>query len=325
MALGRYLVQRIIFLIFTFLILLVLNFMLPRALPGSPISRFVNPLMTPAIQQQILASFGLTKPLYVQFVLYLRGTFAGNFGISFMYYPTPVRLILEQRLPWTVFLVGSATIISSLIGIFLGLMSGWRSESKTDSSIILSSMFLRSIPTFWLGLILLIAFAVTWRIFPVSGYFSTSVALGQSNSLQELESIVSHSVLPIVTLSAYLVGQNVLIMRAATLGILGEDFVQTLHAVGYSNRTIVYGHVMKNAFLPMLTNIGIQMGFIASGAVLVETVFTYPGTGLLIYQAVLARDYPTLQGAFFVLTVTVLVAVFIADLLNSVLDPRIRR
>ena len=325
MALKRFLIQRTIVLLFSLVILLILNFMLPRALPGSPIARFINPIMTPAIQQQILASFGLTKPLYVQFWLYLQGTFTGNFGVSFLYYPTPVRAILEQRLPWTIFLVGTATIISSLIGIFLGLISGWRGESKTDSSIVMSAMFLRSIPTFWLGLILLITFAVTWRIFPTSGYFSTSVALGQSNSLQVLGSVISHSVLPIVTLTAYLIGGNVLIMRASTLGVLGEDFVQTLHAVGYTNGKILYGHVMKNAFLPMLTNVGIQMGFIASGAVLVETVFSYPGMGLLIYEAVLARDYPTLQGAFFVLTVTVLIAVFVTDLLNSVLDPRIRR
>jgi peptide/nickel transport system permease protein len=114
-------------------------------------------------------------------------------------------------------------------------------------------------------------------------------------------------------------------MRASTLAVLNEDFVTTLNAEGYSDRTILYGHVMKNAFLPMLTNIGIQMGFIASGAVLVEAVFSYPGMGLLIYQASLARDYPTLQGAFFVLTITVLIAVFLADLLNSILDPRIKR
>jgi peptide/nickel transport system permease protein len=281
--------------------------------------------MTPAIQKQILASFGLNKPLYVQFWLYLVGTFTGNYGISFMYYPTPVSVVLEQRIPWTIFLVGTSTILSALIGIFFGLQSGWRANSKSDSGIVLTSMSLRSIPTFWLGLILLIVFAVTLRIFPTAGYFSVTFALGGGTFLQFLEDVIAHSVLPIVTLSAYLIGGNVLIMRASTMGVLGEDFIQTLHAEGYSDRRILYGHVMKNAFLPMLTNIGIQMGYVASGAVLVETVFSYPGMGLLIYQSVLSRDYPLLQGSFFILTVTVLVAVFIADLLNSVLDPRIRR
>ena len=281
--------------------------------------------MTPAIQKQILTSFGLNKPLYVQFWLYLVGIFTGNYGISFMYYPTPVLKVLEQRLPWTIFLVGTSTILSALIGIFFGLQSGWRANSKSDSGIVLSSMSLRSIPTFWLGLILLILFAVTWRIFPTAGYFSATFAVSGGSFLLFVQQVVSHSVLPIVTLSAYLIGGNVLIMRASTMGVLGEDFIQTLNAEGYSDRRILYGHVMKNAFLPMLTNVGIQMGYIASGAVLVETVFSYPGMGLLIYQSVLARDYPLLQGSFFVLTVTVLVAVFIADLLNSALDPRIRR
>jgi len=301
--------------------------MLPRALPGNPVSRFVNTgVFTPQIQQQVLASFGLKKPLYVQFWLYLTGTFTGNYGVSFLYYPTPVATILEQRLPWTLFLVGVSTILSALIGIFLGLQSGWKGNSKSDSSIVLSSMFLRSIPSFWLGLILLIYFAVDLRFFPTAGYFSTSVALNSGHSLTLfVEDVISHSVLPIATLTAYLVGGNVLIMRASTLSVLNEDFVITLNAEGYNDRKILYGHVMKNAFLPMLTNIGIQMGFIASGAVLVETVFSYPGMGLLIYQAVLARDYPSLQGAFFVLTIAVLIAVFITDLLNSVLDPRIRR
>jgi len=291
------------------------------------VERFVdNGVFTPQIQQQVLAQFGLTKPLYVQFWLYLVGTFSGNFGVSFQYYPISVAVILEQRLPWTIFLVGVSTIISALIGIFLGLQSGWRGNSKTDTSIVFSSMALRSIPTFWLGLILLIAFAVTWRLFPTAGYFSTNFAISSEGDIVALlESVISHSVLPIATLTAYLVGGNVLIMRASTLAVLNEDFVTTLYAEGYPDREILYGHVMKNAFLPMLTNIGIQMGFIASGAVLVEAVFSYPGMGLLIYQAVLARDYPSLQGAFFVLTVTVLIAVFLADLLNSFLDPRIRR
>ncbi len=304
----------------------MLNFLLPRALPGNPITRFISTgLFTPQAQQQVLASFGLTQPLYVQFWLYLKGTFTGNYGISFLYYPIPVATILAQRLPWTILLVGASTVLASVIGIFLGLISGWKGNSRADSSIVLSSMILRSIPTFWLGLVLLIIFAVDLRIFPTAGYFSTSFVLNSGSFLAYLSSVISHSILPVLTLTAYLVGGNVLIMRASTLAVLNEDFVVTLNAEGYTDRKILYGHVMKNAFLPMLTNIGIQMGFIASGAVLVETVYSYPGMGLLIYQAVLARDYPTLQGAFFVLTIAVLITVFATDILNSVLDPRIRR
>jgi peptide/nickel transport system permease protein len=201
----------------------------------------------------------------------------------------------------------------------LGLLAAWK-RGKVDSAAVYSSMALRSLPTFWLGLVLLILFGVTLKVFPTSGYFSTSLLTSGGGVLLFIQSLLYHSVLPIITLMAYLVGGNLLIMRASTLNTIREDYVTTLKAFGYDDGKIVYGHVLKNASLPMLTNIGIQMGYIVSGAVLVETVFSYPGMGLLVYQAVLARDYPTLQGSFFVLTLTTLV-----DLLYGLLDPRVRR
>ncbi len=303
---------------------MVLNFLIPRLMPGNPVSRFVNPLMSPAAQHQILEQFGLTKPLYVQFLLYLKGVFTGNFGLSFLYYPTPVSTLIVQRLPWTLFLTGTATVLAALIGMVLGLLAAWK-RGKVDSAAVYSSMALRSLPTFWLGLVLLILFGVTLKVFPTSGYFSTSLLTSGGGVLLFIQSLLYHSVLPIITLMAYLVGGNLLIMRASTLNTIREDYVTTLKAFGYDDGKIVYGHVLKNASLPMLTNIGIQMGYIVSGAVLVETVFSYPGMGLLVYQAVLARDYPTLQGSFFVLTLTTLVALLVVDLLYGLLDPRVRR
>lgn len=303
---------------------MVLNFLIPRLMPGNPVSRFVNPLMSPAAQHQILEQFGLTKPLYVQFLLYLKGVFTGNFGLSFLYYPTQVSTLIVQRLPWTLFLTGTATVLAALIGMVLGLLAAWK-RGKVDSAAVYSSMALRSLPTFWLGLVLLILFGVTLKVFPTSGYFSTSLLTSGGGVLLFIQSLLYHSVLPIITLMAYLVGGNLLIMRASTLNTIREDYVTTLKAFGYDDGKIVYGHVLKNASLPMLTNIGIQMGYIVSGAVLVETVFSYPGMGLLVYQAVLARDYPTLQGSFFVLTLTTLVALLVVDLLYGLLDPRVRR
>ncbi|BBD73558.1 peptide ABC transporter permease [Sulfodiicoccus acidiphilus] len=324
MAWRSYVVKRLTFFLYSFVILLVLNFLIPRLMPGNPVSRFVNPLMSPQAQRQILEQFGLTKPLYVQFLLYLRGVFTGNFGISFLYYPTPVSTLIAQRLPWTLFLTGTATVLAALLGMALGLLAAWH-RGKVDSASVFSSLVLRSTPTFWLGLVLLILFGVTLKVFPTSGYFSTSLLVSGGGVPAFVQSLLYHSFLPIVTLMAYLVGGNLLIMRASTLSTLKEDYVTTMRAFGYDDRRILYGHVLRNASLPMLTNIGIQMGYIVSGAVLVETVFSYPGMGLLVYQAVLARDYPTLQGAFFVLTVTTLVALLIVDLLYGVLDPRVRR
>lgn len=321
----RYLAQRSAFLLASFATVVALNFLLPRLMPGNPVTRFINPLMTPQVQREILSEFGLDRPLQEQFVLYLKGLFAGNYGVSFLYYPMPVFDVIMQRLPWTIFLVGSATLLSVLVGLFLGLLSAERRGSRTDSALVLASMALRSVPTFWLGLMLLIIFGVELRLFPTTGYFSTELKIAGASWGAYLLSVLYHSFLPILTLMAYLVGGNLLIMRASALSVLGEDFVLTLRAMGYPRRRILYGHVLKNAFLPMLTNIGIQMGFIVSGAVLVETVFSYPGMGLLIYQAVLARDYPTMHGAFFISAAAVLLAAFALDLLYLLLDPRIRR
>lgn len=293
-------------------------------MPGNPVSRFVNPLMSPKAQQQILKEFGLTKPLYIQFILYLKDIFTGNFGVSFLYYPTPVSTLIVQRLPWTLFLMGTATTFSAIIGIILGLIVAWK-QGKLDSTLTYLFITLRSIPTFWLGLIFLIMFGVVLKIFPTSGYFSTSLLITRAGIIPFIENVFSHSFLPIITLMAYLTGGNFLIMRASTITILREDFVVTLKAFGYDDKKILYGHVFKNASLPMITNIGIQLGYIVSGAVLVEAVFTYPGMGLLIYQAVLARDYPTLQGSFFILTLTTLIALLITDILYGLIDPRIRR
>jgi len=325
MALKGYLTQRLIFFTYSFIILLILNFLIPRLMPGNPVSRFVNPLMSPQAQHQILEQFGLTEPLYIQFILYIKETFTGNFGTSFLYYPTPVGSLIEQRLPWTLLLTGTATVLSALVGMVLGLISAWRANSKIDNLFVFLSMALRSIPTFWLGLVLLIFFGVTLRLFPTSGYFSTSFITYQGNVISFIGNVLYHSFLPLITLMAYLVGGNLLIMRASTISTLREDYVITLKAFGYDDRKILYEHVLKNAFLPMLTNIGIQMGYIVSGAVLVEAVFSYPGMGLLIYQAVLARDYPTLQGSFFILTVSTLVALLIVDSLYALFDPRVRR
>ncbi len=325
MAFKGYVVQRVLFFTYSFIILLLLNFLIPRFMPGNPVSRFVNPLMSPQAQHQILEQFGLTKPIYIQFILYVKNIFTGNFGISFLYYPTPVIDLIEQRLPWTLFLTGTATILSALIGIVLGLIAAWKENSKLDNMLVFISMMLRSIPTFWLGLVLLILFGVTLKLFPTSGYFSTSFIIYKSNVIVFIGNVLRHTFLPLITLMAYLIGGNLLIMRASTLSTLKEDYVTTLKAFGYNNRKILYSHVLKNASLPMLTNIGIQMGYIISGAVLVEAVFSYPGMGLLIYQAVLARDYPTLQGAFFILTLSVLIALLIVDILYGILDPRIRR
>lgn len=163
-----------LFFAYSFVFLLILNFLIPRLMPGNPVSRFVNPLMTPQAQHQILEQFGLTKPLYVQFILYLEGVFTGNFGVSFLYYPTPVSTLIAERLPWTLFLTGTATVLSALLGMFLGLIGAWK-RGKSDSAMVFSSLALRSVPTFWLGLVLLIGFGVSLKIFPTSGYFSTSL------------------------------------------------------------------------------------------------------------------------------------------------------
>lgn len=316
-----YVLNRMRLYIAAFFVVLIINFVIPRLMPGTPATQFVGPGFSEQARQEILREFGLTKPLWEQFVLYLVNTLTGNFGVSTSHYPTEVMTLIMNRLPRTLYLMSSAVVISIGAGIPLGAISAWNFGKRKDIFITQTSLFFRSIPSFWLGILLIFLFGYLIPIFPISGAVGTEIRL--SNLDEYLINLTWHTALPVATLTAYFLAGYVFLMRGSLLDVLPENYIKIAETKGLSDRRVLFNHAVPPAFPPVLTQLGFQIGRLIGGAVLIETVFGYPGIGNLMFQAVLARDYPVLQATFFFLTLTVLFTMFVAELLYVVIDPRV--
>lgn len=321
---SRYIVRRALFSLVVFFAVVILNFLIPRLMPGDPIARLILtiPQLTPEQRQVLIERFGLDKPMFDQFVHYIVNLFRGDFGISYLFYPEPVANVILDRLPWTVALMFISTTLSSIIGIVLGMFAGWRQGSKFDTLVSYTSLVFWATPAFWLGMVLLLVFGYYLGMFPLGGITSPEAAY--RSILDFIADYLHHSALPIVTLTLVNLASYVLVMRNSMISILGEDFIVTAKAKGLPERQVLFRHAARNAILPPITLVGLNFGFIAGGAVLTETVFSYPGIGRLMYIAVASNDYPLLQGIFFMLAVMVIAANFVTDLVYVKLDPRIR-
>ncbi len=300
-----------------------LNFALPRLAPGDAVDYLFPPEQTVALSAEqrarVLAEFGLDQPLPTQFGRYLAGLVRGDLLLS-VRYGRPVTDLLAERIGWTVLLVGAAMVLASLIGTLLGFRSARRRGSAGDAGELSAVMLVDSLPPFFIGMLLLLVFAVQLRWLPSFGA-QPSVA---EDVLALVTEVVKRLVLPLVTLTVASLGPIYLVARSALLTELREDYVLMAEAKGLPART-VRRHAERNALLPVSTVVLIGVGTMTGGAVVVETVFSYPGLGRLIYESVLARDYPVLQGAFLLLVLGVLAANFVSDLLYPLLDPRLRR
>lgn len=303
-----------------FAAILVVNFSIPRVMPGDPTTRFVGPGFTEEARQELLREFGLSKPIWEQFLLYLANIFTGDFGVSFSQYPTPVMELIAERLPRTLYLMGASVTVSVFIGIPLGAIAAWKFGEREDLVLTQSSLFFRSIPTFWLAILLVFIFGYLIPIFPISGATSSAT---HSSFIDYFLDLSYHTFLPVVTMSAYFLAGYTFLMRGSLLDILPENYIKIAESKGLSNRQVLFGHAVSPAFPPVLTQLGFQIGRLAGGAVLVETVFSYPGMGQLMFQSVLARDYPVIQATFFFLAMMVLGSMFLAEILYTVIDPRI--
>jgi peptide/nickel transport system permease protein len=319
----EYAVKKLGQTIATIFFVLTFNFFLFRILPGNPFALlFRGPGFSRELLNQLNSQFGLNQPLWLQYVKYLQNTLVGNLGISYVY-RTPVLNILIPRLWNTVILLLTATAISVVLGIGIGLIAGWRRGGKIDLSLSTSTLLLYSMPTFWLGLILLFVGVIYFGL-PVSGMVSLNGVLVNPFAPASIVDLLRHMVLPCLTLVLGLTGEYVLIMKGSLLDVFTEDYMLTARAKGISNSKLLRDHAFKNAALPMTTLIAINVGLAVGGAIQTETIFTWPGIGLLTYQALLTRDYPVLQGCFLVLAIAVILMNFLADLLYGYLDPRIR-
>lgn len=302
---------------------IALNFALPRLAPGDAIDYLLPPeqagALTPEQRAEILDRFGLNDPLPEQFKDYVAGIARGDLLVSIRF-GRPVTSLLGERVGWTLLLVGGALVLSTVIGALLGFRSAWRRGTSADTGTMAGMMFLDALPPFFVGMLLLLAFSVGLGWFPSYGALAPSDARG----LESIGEVLKRAVLPIATLAIAGLGPMYLVARSALVSELSEDYVLMAEAKGLTDKE-VRRHAARNALLPVSTVALVGLGTLVGGAAVVETVFSYPGLGRLIYESVLARDYPVIQGAFLLLIMTVVVANLLNDLAYPYLDPRVRR
>lgn len=305
---------------------ITLNFFIPRLAPGDPaqivLARFQGRI-TPTTLHALELQFGISHaPLWQQYLQYLTQLLHGDLGISFTYFPTPVTTILAQEIPWTLTLVGLSLLISFILGSLLGIVLAWRRGSWLDSLFPPLLTFISSMPYFFLALIALYFLGYVLKWFPLNGGYDTSLTVGWNADF--LSSAIYHGMLPALTIVLVSTGGWMFSMRNTMITTLSEDYVLLARAKGLNNRRIMFLYGARNAVLPSVTGFAISFGFIITGSLLTEVVFSYPGIGFAILQAAQSNDFPLLQGIFLVVALSVLGANFLADLAYALLDPRIR-
>jgi peptide/nickel transport system permease protein len=323
----RYFAQRLVFYAFTAWAAVTINFFVPRLTPGDPVQALIagyqGEISTQAVHS-LTVLFGLDKHqgLFQQYLSYLGQLARGDLGISFHSFPTPVTSVLAQSLPWTVCLVGVATLISFSIGTLLGVIVGWRRGGLADLLMPITTFF-ASIPYFWLALLAIAAFTGVNSFLPPSLGYDTGLVPGWNAAF--IDSALKHSVLPAGTIVVTSVAGWLMGMRNMVVTVSSEDYVTVAHAKGLSERRVMFGYAARNALLPSVSGFGMALGLVVGGTFLVEYVFSYPGVGLELVTAIGQKDYPLMQGIFLVITLSVLAANFLADLAYMALDPRTRR
>jgi peptide/nickel transport system permease protein len=322
---ARYVVRRLAGAAVTILMIVLLNFVLFRMMPGSPERMLLgrHPGISTEVIQETRARWGLDKPLFPdQFAAYMSATVQGDLGYSFTESGSTVADVLARRLWPTLLLFGLGELIAIVVGLALGAYSGWRRGGVVDHVGNAVSLFLYSTPYFLLGMGLLVLFATVLGWFPTFGMVTSGRSY--TDLLDQLGDLASHLVLPLATVSLGLIGQYAILMRSSVMDTLAEDYVTTARAKGLTEGRVLRSHALPNALLPTVSLVAINLGYVVAGAITVEVVFNWPGLGTLTVNALESRDYPVLQGVFLLLSVTVVVANMIADIVYSVLDPRVR-
>jgi peptide/nickel transport system permease protein len=356
MGLRSYIVRRLVYAVILIVCAMSLNFIIFQLMPGQVNTVYIQ---LKGLSQQdakrLLAQFnsvwGLDEPLHVRYFVYLRNMFTWNFGTS-MRQLSPVAGQIMYRIPWTLILIGLSTVISIAIGIVTGVISAYRRGTPLDSGILISSLILGSLPVFWLGLVFVVIFSIWLRIFPTSfalppvwglpthpfpvaytvsssiipgsSGIATNLAVNGSGALQLVGGLLTHAFLPVFTLSVFLFGGYTLLVRATMIDALTEDYIVTARAKGVSETSVLFRHALKNASLPIITAVALAFGFLFSGATITETVFSWPGLGRWIFDAVTLQDYFAMQAIFYIITLMVIISNIAADFLYGVVDPRIK-
>jgi peptide/nickel transport system permease protein len=324
MEIRKFIFKRLIEILVIFFVILTVLFVLFRISPGDPLSRILDPNMTPEDARRLIAQLGLDQPIWIQYVYYLKNFFLGNLGISF-HYGQPVTSIIWNRLFNTMILFTTAIILSALAGVFLGKIAAWHKGEKTDTWLTLGALVCHTLFLPWVALILIWVFAYKIGGFPLNGMISPEIwADPSSSSWLKFLDVLHHMVLPLITLFLIHFGSYLLIMRSSMLDTLREDYILTARAKGLTEKVIRNRHAAPNAALPVLTSVGLSLAFSISGGALTETVFSWPGIGRELVFSVSNNDYPLAQASFLLISIVVLLSNLVVDVLYIYLDPRIR-
>lgn len=326
----KFYVRRLAFYALTLWAAISLNFLLPRLLPGDPVQIMLDKLsmqseVSPAMRESLVRLFGSSDaPMFQQYLEYWGALFRGDMGISLLRYPAPVSELIFEALPWTILLVGTATVLSFAIGVGMGAYLGWkRGAWWADTSIPISMLF-QAVPYFWIALVLVYYLAIQLQWLPMMYGYDVTRFDGPEWSLAFAGSALKHAVLPITTIVLSSFGGWLLGMRNMMVSTMSEDYLTTAEAKGLRQRRIFWRYAARNAALPSLAGFSISLGFVVAGSLVMEQVFSYPGIGKLMIESVQQNDYALMQGIFLIITLTVLAANFLMDFVYGALDPRTR-
>jgi peptide/nickel transport system permease protein len=311
--------------VITFFLILAINFFLPRVMPGGPLlsitgsqSADLPVVIDEEMKYKLMEYYHLNDPLHIQFIHYILDALHLDFGYS-IFYNVPVVDILIGRLPWTILLMGTALVFSTIFGIIIGLESAWKRGEKLDHALLVIMPFFRSIPAFFLGAIMIFVFGYKTGWFPTSG--AITPYMNYAGFSDYALDVLSHLALPMLCLAAFEMPGTYLLVRNVCVQQLGKPYVLMAEARGLKDRTIKK-HVLINSIVPVINQIAAMLGFMVAGTVFIETVFSYPGMGLLVYNSFIERDYPVLQGAFIFMSLVVLACNYAADIACSYIDGR---
>ena len=320
---NSYIFKRVAYGLILMLFVVVLNFLLIRLAPGDPAVVIAGEMggATEEMLEQIREEYGLNKPVLTQLAIYIGNVASGNLGESF-FFNKPVAELISQRIGPTILLVIVAQLLSIFLGVFLGVLAARKPNGLMSAFVSVFATVGYAVPVFWTGIMLIILFASVLPIFPVEGM--QSVRLRDAPWHVQVLDVTHHLVLPAFTLAVIYLAQYARLSRASMLEVLGSDYIRTARAKGASERTVLFHHALRNAALPILTVAGLQFGNLISGALLVETVFNWPGMGRLAFDSILRRDYPTIMGVLFFASAMVVVANLLTDLSYRLADPRLR-
>ncbi|MHA1685763.1 MAG: ABC transporter permease [Candidatus Heimdallarchaeaceae archaeon] len=344
MGLRGYVIKRIIYTFFLIIAVLSVNFIIFYLMPGDPVEFFMGrpgSIRDPELVKELYHQWGFDVPLHERYFKYIVNMLTFQFGHSNRPATPPVMKLISERLPNTLLLMGVSTFLAIVIGVIFGVVSAHKRGGYLDTTLVVTSLLFFSLPVFWIGMMLIGTFAIDLKWFPPGGIIPQEwvlpgpwpAPLAAFNifgwqitipGLTEIAGRLRHLFLPVLTLTLFQYGNFLLLTRASMLECLTEDYVITARAKGVKERIVLFRHALKNASLPIITSAAIYFGSIISGAIITETVFNWPGIGLLTWKSIATYDYPVLHVLFYIMALCVIIANFIADLLYGVIDPRIR-